>query len=204
MKYAIAILALITILLVVPPVHAQPASAGFVASSDVLGIRCGGSWNVGDYSTYAYDFLDYGASKSSRVFAQGVALISPSCGVSIYGAGLVWQPDISKLFKSTNIPVGNVLFSFEGSAGNAIPSVGPDKVSAIAGAKVQYIINDSLTWNTIRCGVMFYGSQRDPYCSSGLATYWGGTPASPVVSSNVRKGLLKRIADATRRLKAAQ
>lgn len=209
---AIALLAFVALLLISPVTHAQiptptPSSpAGFVASSDVLAVNCSGSWGVGNLTTEAYDLLDYGSAKSNRLFAQGVEFTAPSCqgGLSIFGGGLIWQPDISMLLKKTNLPTGNFLTFVEGSVGNGIPATGSDRVSATLGGGVKYILSDNLTWNTVRCGVMFFGATRNPYCSSGIAGYFGGTPASAAKSSNVRRALQRRILSATARLAAKQ
>ena len=183
--------------------HAQ-TSAGFVASSDALAINCNGSWGVGNLTTEAYDLLDYGPTKSNRIFAQGVELTAPSCGFSVLGAGAIWQPDLSVLLNKTNIPTGNFLVFLDGSVGNGIPALGSDHVSSIVGGGVKYIVNDTLTWNTVRYEEVFFGSNRYPSVSMGISAYFGGTPATPVLSSNVKRGLLKRISYATAKLAQRQ
>jgi hypothetical protein len=180
-----------------PAAAPEPASpAGFVPASDVMVIRCNGSSGAGNLTTEAYDAFDYGGTKSNRVFAQGVELSAPSCGLSVYGAGLLWQPDISALLKKTNIPTGNLLFFLDGSAGNGIPATGSNRVSAVIGGGFKYILSDNLTWNTIRFEEVFFGNQRYPAVSTGLSAYFGGTPASAAASPNVKRSLMKRLASA--------
>jgi hypothetical protein len=180
----------------------NPTPAGFVASSDALAINCNGVWGVGNLSKESYDFLDYGATKASRLFLDGIEVTAPSCGLSVFGGGVTWQPDLSGLFNKTNFSGGNFLVGFTASAGNGIPATGASRMSAVAGGYVKYVISDNLTWNTVQCGMIFFGADRDPYCSSGIAGYFGGNPASPAVSSNVKRSLVKRIASATSRLMA--
>ena len=174
-----------------------PASAGFVASSDVLAISANGTWGAGNLTTESYDLLDFGATKSNRLFAQGVQLAAPSVGLSIYGGGLIWQPDISALIKKTNLPSGNFLVFVDASAGNGIPETGKDRVSAIFGGGLKYIANDTITWNTIRFEEVVFGNSRYPAISAGISAYFGGTPASAVASPNVKRSLLSRLARAS-------
>jgi len=180
------------------PVAASPA--GFVASSDALAINCNGSWGSGNLTTEAYDLLDYGTTKSNRVFAQGVELMAPACGLSMYGGGLIWQPDISALLAKTNLPSGNFVLFFDGSAGNGIPTTGSDRVTGIVGGGLKYIMSDNLTWNTVRFEEVFFGANRYAAVSTGISAYFGGTPASPTISTNVRTSLLKKVAKATAKL----
>lgn len=177
-------------------VEASPA--GFSAASDVMAVDCGGNWGAGNLTTEAFDFLDYGPTKSNRILAQGVELTAPNCGLSIFGAGLMWQPDISALLKNTNIPVGNLIPFVDGSVGNGIPAMGKDRVSAMIGGGVKYILSDNITWNTIRFEEVFYGASRYPAVSMGISAYFGGTPASPAVSPNVRGAMIKRMARSTK------
>lgn len=178
----------------------NPTPAGFVASSDVLAIDYNGTWSAGNLSTESYDLLDYGTLKSSRLFLQGVELTAPGPGLSVFGGGVLWQPDISTLFNKTNLTGGNFIVFVDGSAGVGIPSVGGDRVSAIFGAGGKYILSDNLTWNTVRCEVVFFGSSRLPACSTGISAYFGGNPASPALSSHVRNGLMRRMESAKSRL----
>jgi hypothetical protein len=170
------------------------APAGFVASSDVLAIGGPGGWSAGNLTTESYDFLDYGASKSSRVFLQGIELSAPGPGFSIYGGGIRWQPDLSALLSKTNLPSGNFIAFVDVSAGAGVPSKGTDRVSAVVGGGINYILSDNLTWNTVRYEEVFFGANRYPAVSTGIAAYFGGTPASSAASPNVRRSILKRAA----------
>lgn len=176
---------------------AAPTPAGFVASSDALAIGANGTWGAGNLTTESYDFLDYGATKSNRIFAQGVELAAPSVGLSVYGGGLLWQPDISALIKKTNLPSGNFLVFVDASAGNGIPATGKDRVSGVFGGGLKYIVNDTVTWNTIRFEEVFFGNSRYPAISAGISAYFGGTPSSAAISSNVKRALTSRIAKAS-------
>ena len=174
--------------------------AGLVASSDALAINVNGSWGVGNLTTESYDFLDYGSTKSSRLFLQGVELSAPSASFSVFGGGLLWQPDISSLLTKTNLPSGNFIVFADANAGNGMPATGSNRVSAIIGGGVKYILSDNVTWNTIRYEEVFFGSSRYPAISTGIAGYFGGTPASATVSSNVKASLVKRVTKATAQL----
>ena len=116
---AIAFLAVLLCLCTVS-VNAQttnPTPAGFVASSDVLAIDYNGTWSAGNLSTESYDLLDYGALNLTRLFLQGVELTAPGPGLSVFGGGVLWQPDISTLFNKTNLTGGNFIVFVDGSAG---------------------------------------------------------------------------------------
>lgn len=176
-------------------------SSGLVTATDALGISCGG-WSAGNLTTESYDLLDYGATKSNRVFAQGVELTAPGCGLSVFGGGVLWQPDTAALLNKTNLPSGNFLTFLDASVGNGIPATGADRLTTILGGGVKYIASDNVTWNTIRFEEVFFGSSRYPSISSGLSVYFGGVPASAATSSNVKRALLKRIAASTARLTA--
>lgn len=177
------------------------APAGFVASADVLAIGGPTGWSAGNLTTESYDFLDYGTTKTSKIFLQGIQLSAPGPGFSIYGGGLIWQPDISALLKKTNLPSGNFTAFVDGSAGLGMPSTGTNRVGAVLGGGLKYILSDNLTWNTIRFEEVFFGAQRYPAVSAGIAVYFGGTPAPAAVSSNVRRSLLRRIASASMQTK---
>ncbi len=200
MKSALAFLAVLAVTLALP-IQAQSPS-GFVASSDAMALHGPSGWGVGNLTTESYDFLDYGTTKSNRVFLQGVELSAPSTGLSVFGGGVLWQPDISALLKKTNLPAGNFLTFVDASAGAGIPQTGTTRVSAIVGGGVRYILSDNLTWNTVRFEEVFFGNQRYPAISMGIAGYFGGTPASATASSNVRRSLLKRVATAAAKLSA--
>jgi hypothetical protein len=177
----------------VAPTQAPASPAGFVASSDALAINCNGSWGAGNLSTEVYDLLDYGATKSNRIFAQGVELTAPNCGLSVFGGGVIWQPDLSAVLKKTNVSTGNFIVFLDGSAGNGISSTGSNRVTAILGGGAKYILSDNLTWNTMRFEEVFFGSNRYQAVSTGISAYFGGTPASPAASPAVKRSLLKRI-----------
>ncbi|MGA2890319.1 MAG: hypothetical protein ABSE51_19925 [Terracidiphilus sp.] len=189
------VLALASVLAVAQTNPVATVPGGFVASSDALAINCG-TWGAGNLTTESYDLVDYGATKSNRVFVQGVELSAPNCGLSVYGGGLLWQPDITKLLAKTNLPSGNFLVFFDANAGDGMPTTGSNRVSAVMGGGLKYILSDNLTWNTIRFEETFFGSQRYPAVSMGIAGYFGGTPASPAISSNVKSGLIRRAARA--------
>jgi hypothetical protein len=204
MKFRVLTIAALALACALPMLAQTASPAGFVASSDVLAVNCAGNWGAGNLTTEAYDLVDFDATKSNRIFVQGIELTAPSCagGLSVFGGGVIWQPDFSALLAKTNLAAGNFTVQLNASLGNGIPAAGSDRVTALAGAKVQYILTDSVTVNALECGVMFYGATRTPYCSAGIAAYFGGTPASAAVSSNVRKSLLKRVASATAKLAA--
>ena len=65
-------------------------SSGLVTATDALGISCGG-WSMGNLTTESYDLLDYGATKDNRLFAQGVELTAPGCGLSVFGGGVLMR-----------------------------------------------------------------------------------------------------------------
>ena len=181
-----------------PTSTAASAPAGFVASSDVLAIGGQAGWSAGNLTTEAYDFIDYGTTKASKVFLQGIELSAPGPGFSVYGGGVIWQPDLSALLKKTNLPAGNFTVFVDGSAGAGIPSTGTTRVSGVIGGGLKYILSDNLTWNTVRFEEVFFGAQRYPAVSTGIAAYFGGTPASASASSNVKRSLAKRVAAAMR------
>lgn len=192
----------IAFLAVIALTASAQTTSGLVTATDALGISCGGSWSAGNLTTEAYDLLDYGATKENRVFAQGVELTAPGCGLSVFGGGVIWQPDLSALLAKTNLPSGNFLTFVDASIGNGIPAAGADRLTTILGGGVKYIATDNVTWNTVRFEEVFFGSNRYPSISSGISVFFGGTPASAVTSSNVRKSLVKRIAASTARLAA--
>jgi hypothetical protein len=179
------------------------APAGFVASSDALGINCNG-WGAGNITKEALDLVDVGPAKSNRIFIEGIELTAPPCGFSIFGGGAIFQPDISALLNRTNIPSGNVLLSMDASVGNALETAGPNHVAFEGGVKLQYIINDGVTLNAIQAGVVNVGGHWYPMVSAGLSGYFGGTPASAAQSSNVLHALQRKMAKLALAIKAQQ
>jgi hypothetical protein len=173
------------------------ASTGFVASTDVLAIGGPSGWSAGNRTNEDYDLLEFGATKSNRLFLEGVELLAPSAGFSIYGGGVKLQPDISSILKKTNLPTGNFLAFLDGSVGNTIYATGPNHVGVIVGGGLQYITTSTMTWNTLRFDEILAGGKHYPSLSTGISLYFGGTPASAAASPNVKRSLLRRIATAT-------
>ena len=183
-----------------PIAPAAPVSSttGFVASTDVLAIGSAGGWSAGNRTNEDYDLVDFGATKSNRLFLEGVELLAPTAGFSVYGGGVKLQPDISSLLKRTNLPTGNFLAFIDGSVGNTVYASGPNHVGVIIGGGLQYITGSTMTWNTLRFDEVLVGSNHYPALSTGISLYFGGAPASAAASPNVRSSLAKRIAAATR------
>lgn len=173
------------------------SSAGFVASTDALAIGGPGGWSAGSRSNEDFDLLDFGATKSNRLFLEGVELLAPTAGFSIYGGGVKLQPDISALLKKTNLPSGNFMAFLDASAGNTIYATGPSHAGVIVGGGLQYIPNDTMTWDTLRFDEILSGSNHYPSLSMGISLFFGGTPAAASVSPNVKRALLRRVTAAS-------
>ncbi len=97
--------------------------------------------------------------------------------------------------------MGNFIVFADANAGDGMPATGTSRVSAVIGGGLKYILSDNLTWNTLRYEEVFFGSSRYPAISTGIAAYFGGTPATAAASPTVKASLLKRLARAAAQTK---
>jgi len=150
------------------------ASNGFAAASSAVAIYYAGEWSVGTHVTESYDLVDFGATKSNRLYLVGHELLAPTPGFSVYAGGLTFEPDLSAALKKTNLPVGNFGMTFSAAVGNGLPSgSGGSHISVLAGGGVKYNLTSALTWKTLEAEYGQYGSNRFAVISTGLSFIFG-------------------------------
>jgi len=146
---------------------------GFSASSDASAIYYNKTWGTGTHITETLDFLDFGATKANHVYIEGHEIIATTAGFNIYAGGIGVEPDLSALFKKTNIGTSNLGVEIYAAIGNGIPTNGSSHVSEIAGGQFKYKATSALTWNALQGAVIRIGSQNGYSISTGLSFIFG-------------------------------
>ena len=136
-------------------------------------MRYSGAWSAGTHITETYDFMDFGKTKSNRLYMQGHELLAPTPGLSIYAGGLQFEPDLSTLLKRTNLPASNFGVYFKGAARNGLPSSGGSHISFLAGGGVKYALTSALTWQSLIVQYFRYGANNGAAISTGLSFIFG-------------------------------
>lgn len=175
----LAILALAAALVIPVSAAAQtttvpPQSNGFSASSEAVALHYNGEWSPGTIATESYDFLDFGKTKSNRIYLEGHELIAPTPGLNIYAGGIKFEPDLSNVFKKTNVQAGSFSAFFTGAVGNGVPSTGGSHISFLAGGGVKYNVTSSLSWQSLQAQYGRFGSNQFVVISTGLSFIFDG------------------------------
>lgn len=157
-----------------PPSAPTPTSNGFSGASEAVAIHYSGDWSAGTIATESYDFFDFGASKTNHVYVEGKELLAPTPGFNAYLGGIRIEPDLSSLFKKTNVSAGAFSLYLSGSAGNGIPSSGGSHITFLLGGGVKYNLTSSLSWQTLHADYGRFGTQQFAVISTGLSFIFGG------------------------------
>jgi hypothetical protein len=157
------------------PSASTSSATGFVASSDAVAVHYAGAWSAGTLITESYDFLDFGASKGNHVYLEGQELIAPTPGFQIYGGGIGFQPDLTRLLNKTNVQPSAFQAIFQLAVGNGVSSSGGSHMAYLIGGGVKYILTPSLTWQTLEAHYGRFGAEPFEDISTGLALAFGGT-----------------------------
>lgn len=149
-------------------------SNGFQASTAAVALHYDGTWSAATHVTESYDFLDWGKSKSNHIYIVGHELVAPTPAFDIYAGGITVEPDLSSLFKKTNITSGTFGVEFSAALGNGVPTTGGSHISALVGGTFKYRATSELTWNAIEGEWVRYGSYNGAAISTGFAYIFGG------------------------------
>ena len=147
---------------------------GFQASTAAVALHYDGTWSAATHVTESYDFLDWGKSKSNHIYIVGHELVAPTPAFDIYAGGITVEPDLSSLFKKTNITSGTFGVEFSAALGNGVPTTGGSHISALVGGTFKYRATSELTWNAIEGEWVRYGSYNGAAISTGFAYIFGG------------------------------
>lgn len=162
----------------------------FVASSDLTAYHYNSAWTVGNHTTESLDFLDWGATKSNRLFLSGDEFLAPAAGVGLYSAGLQVQPDISGLVNKTNFPSGSLQVFLSGGMGAGTIAPGaPNHVGGFFGVGGRYQVTPNLSWSTAQFNYLIIGSAKVPTISSGI--YYAFNPSAAGVAKFEARKLAK-------------
>ena len=149
------------------------ASDGFVASAAPIAFRIGGATSLGTEIDQKYDFVDFGAKKTNRVYILGEEIEAPTAGLNIPLGGVEFSPDISTLLNKTNVPAGSLGIYFDGAVGIALPSTGSNSVAFALGGGLHQTLTSSLTWQTIKVQYVHVGARNAAEFSTGLSFAFG-------------------------------
>jgi hypothetical protein len=149
------------------------ASTGFSTSAGPLAVEYRGVWSAASLERESYDFYDFGATKTNHVYVQGIELEMPAPGVNLYMGGAAIKPDLSSVFKKTNLPAGTLAAFFDGNVGVGTPSTGGSQIAWLAGGGVLYKINGALTWTPLTAQYGRFGSTGFAALSTQLQFLFG-------------------------------
>ena len=149
------------------------ATDGFVASAAPIAFRIGGATSLGTEIDQKYDFVDFGAKKTNRVYILGEEIEAPTAGLNIPLGGVEFSPDISTLLNKTNVPAGSLGIYFDGAVGIALPSTGSNSVAFALGGGLHQTLTSSLTWQTIKVQYVRVGARNAAEFSTGLSFAFG-------------------------------
>lgn len=152
---------------------ATTASTGFSTSAGPLAVEYRGVWSAASLERESYDFYDFGATKTNHVYVQGIELEMPTPGVNLYMGGAAIKPDLSSVFKKTNLPAGTLAAFFDGNVGVGTPSTGGSQIAWLAGGGVLYKINGALTWTPLTAQYGRFGSTGFAALSTQLQFLFG-------------------------------
>jgi hypothetical protein len=146
---------------------------GFVMDSGAIAFHYDGAWSAATHIKEAYDFYDFGKTKSNHIYLTGHELVASTPGFSIYAGGITIEPDLTTLFKKFNVPSGTFAAQFNAALGNGIPTSGGSHVSALAGGLIKYRATSSLSWNPLEIQWVRYGPHNGAAISTGISYLFG-------------------------------
>ena len=159
---------------VTQPAVTTSTSQGFAGASYAVALHYGGVWSAASLTDERYDLIDFGTTKANHIFVQGQELIAPTPGISFYGGGVAFKPNIAGLLSKTNVPNAALKTFFAASVGSVIPTTGASHIGALFTAGVSYQLTSNLAWESFRVAYGRNGSQGFEEMSTGLAFVFGG------------------------------
>jgi len=165
---AVALVALPAVVVAQTATPPPSTSNGFSGASEAVALHYAGEWSPATDVTQSFDFLDFGKTKTNHIYLEGHELIAPTPGFNIYAGGLKFEPDLSSLFKKTNVQAGSFSAFFNGSAGNGVPSAGGSHISFLLGGGVKYNVTSNLSWQSLQAQYGRFGSNQFVVISTGL------------------------------------
>ena len=166
------IFALTVVMLAALAMHAQ-TTPSFSASTDAVGIHDAGAWAAATHITESLDAYDFGVKKTNHVYLEGHEFLANASNFTLYTGGAAIQPDMSALFKKTNIPADNISVLFSFSVGDKIPTdTGTAHIAGLFSGSFRYRASSTLTWNTLQAGAILSAGKASPFISMGLVKYF--------------------------------
>jgi hypothetical protein len=145
---------------------------GFTGASEAVAFHYNGSWSAGTTVQESFDLMDFGATKSNRLFVAGKQILAPTPGLNAYLGDVIFQPDLSKLLNKTNVAPGSFSTVIEGGVGVGLPATGNSQITWEAGGGVKYQVTSSLTWQSLNAFYGRFGSTPFAGMSTGLAYFF--------------------------------
>lgn len=150
------------------------SSSLFSAFAGPVAVNYGGNWSAATLSKQLFDFKDFGANQANHLYLGSYQLIAPTPSVNAYFGVIGYQPDLTKLFKSTNLPSGTFGLFVDAGAGIAnLPS--QNTTGWLAGGGFLYRVNSTVQWNVVEAYYTRIGNQSVPVVSTSIGAYFGGT-----------------------------
>jgi hypothetical protein len=171
--------------------QAPSTGNGFSAASGPAAVKYGGAWSPASYTVTAFDFYDFGSTKNNRLFLLNTDVIVPG-SFSAYHGGVGFQPDLSKLFNSTNLSADSFTIGIDASGGVATPAVGPAQASWLAGVVAGWQISPNVAWQYAEFHFGGFGGKTYPVIDTRFQFVFNPSQAA------VAKAQAKRMARAQR------
>jgi hypothetical protein len=117
--------------------------------------------------------VDFGAKKTNHFYVDGHEILAEASNFTLYTGGGSIQPDLSALWKKTNISSDNISILFSVSAGDKIPTgIGSAHIAGLFSGSFRYRASSTLTWNTLQAGAILSAGKVSPFVSTGLVKYF--------------------------------
>lgn len=168
------VLLLVLLLASVASAQTTPTSNGISGSAGPVALQYDGTWSAATLTKQTFDFKD-GKTPGNlyHLYLGGYQLLAPTPNVQVYGGFFAYEPDLTKLFKSTNVPDGTFSVFFAGAGGVAV-FPGTTGLSYAGGGGIKYRATSNLSWNLAEVYFARIGSQNVPVISSNLSFIFGG------------------------------
>jgi hypothetical protein len=146
----------------------------FTVSSGPAAVNYKGNWSVASITREHFDLLDWGTTKANHLDIQGLELLAPGPGVSMYMGGVAVRPNLANLFTHTNLPAGSLSVFADGNIGvGQLPS-GTSHVGWSAGGGIAAKFNGSLQWTPMTAQFVRVGATNFYTMSTELKYIFSG------------------------------
>lgn len=137
----------------------------FTSSAEATALNYQKSWTPATHTTESLDLIDWGAQKGNSLSIEGHEIAASP--FNAYFGGVKVVPDLSSLFKKTNLPADSFQL-FVQMAGGVATFTANNQIAFLFGGGGSYRITPNLTWSTVDIRYLRVGSGNAIEMTSGL------------------------------------